>query len=110
MEAKAVLRTVRIAPRKVRLVLDLIRGRNVDEAIVLLNTINKAASEPILKLLNSVVANAVNNLGLNRESLYIKEVYAGEGPTLKRYRPRARGSASPINKRTSHIYMTVAER
>jgi large subunit ribosomal protein L22 len=110
MEAKAVLRTVRIAPRKVRLVLDLIRGRNVDEAIVLLNTINKAASEPILKLLNSVVANAVNNLGLNRESLYIKEVYASEGPTLKRYRPRARGSASPINKRTSHIYMTVAER
>jgi large subunit ribosomal protein L22 len=94
---------VRISPRKVKIVIDLIRGKSVTEAQAILMYTPKAASPIVEKLLRSAVANAENNLDLNRDSLYVAEVYADQGPTLKRYMPRARGSASRIRKRTSHI-------
>ena len=103
MQAKAVARTVRIAPRKVRLVLDLIRGKQVGEAVAILNLTPKAASPVIEKVLKSAVANAEHNYDMDVNSLVISEAYANEGPTLKRFRPRAMGRASAINKRTSHI-------
>ena len=109
MEAKAKLNHLRISPRKVRLVLDTVRGLKVVPAQAQLSMMHKNASEPILKLLNSVVANAENNFDLKKENLYIKEVFAGDGPTLKRWMPRAFGRATPIRKRTSHISITVAE-
>ncbi|MDO5435912.1 MAG: 50S ribosomal protein L22, partial [Clostridia bacterium] len=91
---------VRISSRKVKIVIDLIRGKNVDEAEAILQFTPKAASPVVLKVLNSAIANAVNNQGLNRENLYVAEVYANPGPTLKRYVARSRGSASPMLKRT----------
>lgn len=99
----AIARYVRISSRKVKIVIDLIRGKSVREAAAILEYTPKAASEPVLKLLNSAIANAENNLDMNRDELYVAEVYANQGPTLQRYRPRARGSASRIRKRTSHI-------
>ncbi|WEV45306.1 50S ribosomal protein L22 [Streptococcaceae bacterium ESL0687] len=108
--AKATARTVRVSPRKSRLVIDLIRGKNIAEAITILKfTPNKAAGV-IEKVLNSAVANAENNLGLEKADLYVSEAFVNEGPTMKRFRPRAKGSASPINKRTSHITVVVEER
>jgi len=94
---------VRISPRKVKIVIDLIRGKPVAEAQAILMYTPKAASPIVEKLLRSAVANAENNLDLNRDSLYVAEVFADQGPTIKRYRPRARGSAYRIRKRTSHI-------
>ncbi len=99
----AIARYIRISSRKVKIVIDLIRGKSVREAAAILAYTPKAASEPVLKLLNSAIANAENNLSLNRDDLYVAEVYANQGPTLHRFRPRARGSASRIRKRTSHI-------
>ncbi|MDO4543619.1 MAG: 50S ribosomal protein L22 [Clostridia bacterium] len=99
----ATARYIRISSRKVKIVIDTIRGKSVREAAAILAYTPKAASEPVLKLLNSAIANAENNLNMNRDELYVAEVYANQGPTLRRYRPRARGSASPIRKRTSHI-------
>ncbi|MGL4589497.1 MAG: 50S ribosomal protein L22 [Mycoplasmatales bacterium] len=99
----------RIAPRKVKLVLDLIRGTSVEEAKVILNTTDKRASLIVYKLLCSAEANAIENNGMNAENLYVKACYANEGPTLKRIRPRAQGRASAINKRTSHITVIVDE-
>jgi large subunit ribosomal protein L22 len=96
-------RYVRISPRKVKIVIDLIRGKSVAEAQAILTYTPKAASPIVEKLLRSAVANAENNMDLNRDSLYVAEVFADQGPTLKRYMPRARGSASRIRKRTSHI-------
>ena len=110
MEAKAVARTIRIAPRKVRLVLDLIRGKEVAEAIAILKLTNKASSPVVEKLLMSALANAEHNYDMNIDSLVVKEAYANEGPTLKRFRPRAQGRASAINKRTSHITIVVADK
>lgn len=110
MEAKAVARTIRIAPRKVRLVLDLIRGKEVSEAIAILKLTNKASSPVVEKLLMSALANAEHNYDMNIDSLVVKEAYANEGPTLKRFRPRAQGRASAINKRTSHITIVVADK
>ena len=109
MEAKAVARTIRIAPRKVRLVLDLIRGKDAGEAIAILKLTNKAASPVIEKLLMSALANAEHNYDMNTDELVITEAYANEGPTLKRFRPRAQGRASAINKRTSHITLVVSD-
>ncbi|MDR1619391.1 MAG: 50S ribosomal protein L22 [Clostridiales bacterium] len=100
---RAVMRYVRISSRKVKIVIDLIRGKSVDEAKAILMYTPKAAAPIVGKLLDSAVANAENNLELNRDGLYIAEVFAGQGPTLKRFRPRAHGRASRINKRTSHI-------
>lgn len=110
MEAKAIAKTVRIAPRKARLVADLIRGKKVSDALVTLAYTSKAASPLIDKVLKSAVANAVNNHSMEEENLYVKEIMINEGPTLKRFRPRAKGSASPILKRTSHIHVVVAEK
>lgn len=110
MEAKAIAKTVRIAPRKVRLVVDLIRGKNVGEAISILNFTPKAGSDVVLKVLNSAIANADHNYEMKVENLYVKEAVVNEGPTLKRFMARAKGSASSIMKRTSHVTIVVAER
>lgn len=110
MQAKAVARTVRIAPRKVRLVVDLIRGKQIGEAVAILNHTPKAASVVVEKLLKSAAANAEHNYEMNVENLVISEVFVDEGPTLKRFRPRAMGRASAINKRTSHITLVVSEK
>lgn len=109
-EGRAVLRYTRIAPRKVQIVLDLIRGKQIDEAYAILRYTPKAASEVLYKLLQSAEANATNNNELNRDELYVQEAYANEGPTLKRMRPRAQGRANRIRKRTSHITLVLKER
>ena len=108
--AKAMARTVRVSPRKTRLVLDLIRGKNVADAIAILKFTPNKAARIVEKTLNSAIANAENNFGLEKENLVVSEAFANEGPTLKRFRPRAKGSASPINKRTAHITVVVAEK
>lgn len=108
--AKATAKTVRIAPRKVRLVVDLIRGKNVGEAISILKFTPNGASTAVEKVLKSAIANAEHNYDLDIESLVVSEAYANEGPTMKRFRPRAKGSAAPILKRTSHITVVVSEK
>jgi large subunit ribosomal protein L22 len=101
---KATLRFLRVSARKTRLVADLVRGKDVDEAIFALSVTRRAASEPISKLIASASANAANlNDELELGDLYVKEIYVDEGPTLKRFRPRAMGRATRINKRTSHV-------
>ncbi|GEM01777.1 MAG: 50S ribosomal protein L22 [Bacillota bacterium] len=110
MQAKAVAKTVRIAPRKVRLVVDLIRGKNVGEAIAILKNTQRGASPVVEKVLNSAIANAEHNYDMNVEDLYVSEAFVNEGVTLKRFRPRAQGRASAINKRTSHITVVVSEK
>ncbi|MFD2830851.1 50S ribosomal protein L22 [Corticicoccus populi] len=109
MQAKAVAKTVRIAPRKVRLVLDLIRGKEVGEAVSILKLTNKRTSPVVEKLIKSAVANAEHNYDMDIDNLIVSEAYANEGPTLKRFRPRAQGRATKINKRTSHITIVVSE-
>ncbi len=109
MEVTAKLRYLRIAPRKVRLVADLVRGKSVEEATHILNFTRKRAAKPLLKLLNSAVANASHNFQLKKENLYISKILVNEGPKLKRWRPRARGMAYEIQKKTSHITLTLAE-
>ena len=110
MEAKAYLRYIRISPRKVQIVADLIRGKDVGSAMAILMQTPKAASEPLLKLMNSAAANAENNHGMDPEKLYVAEVFATPGPILKRIMPRAQGRAYRINKRTSHVTISVAEK
>ena len=110
MEAKAIAKGVRISPRKVRLVTRLIVGKNVSEADVILSHLNKDAATAVRKVLLSATANAENNLELNRENLYVKEAYVGDGITLKRGRAAAKGSPKPILKRSSHITVVVSER
>lgn len=105
----AAARYIRISSRKVRSVIDLIRGKSVNEARGILKFTPKSASEPVLKLLNSAAANAENNLGLSSDGLYVAEVFADQGPTLKRFRPRAQGRANRIRKRTSHITIILDE-
>lgn len=100
---RAVAKYVRISPDKVRVVLDVIRGAGYIEAVAILKSTRKAACEPLLKVLNSAAANAENNLNMSKGELYVAECYANAGPILKRVMPRAKGSASRINKRTSHI-------
>ena len=109
-QAKAVLRYARISPRKVNIVNDLIRNKDVATARGILMNTPKAASELLIKLLDSAVANAENNFGLDTDKLYIAEIYANAGPTLKRIRPRAQGRAFRIRKRTSHITIVVKEK
>jgi len=109
-EAKAIARTVRIAPRKVRLVVDLIRGKQVGEAVAILRLTPKAASPVVEKVLKSAVANAEHNYDLDVNNLVVTAAFVDEGPTLKRFRPRAQGRASAINKRTSHITIVVSEK
>jgi large subunit ribosomal protein L22 len=110
MEARATAKTVRITPRKARLVIDLIRGRDVKEAQAVLMFTPRGASPIILKVLNSATANAENNYNLNVDNLYVKECYVNEGVRLKRLLPRAKGQGDIIQKRTSHITVVVAER
>ena len=110
MEARAIARYVRIAPRKVRLVVDQIRGKNIAEARTILAFSERSAAETVAKVLNSAVANAEHNYDMRADNLVVKATYVDEGPTLKRIRPRAKGSASRINKRTSHITVVVAPR
>ena len=104
---KAIAKYIRISPSKVHVVLDLIRGKNYKDAVAILKTTAKAAAEPVLKCMNSAAANAENNQNLSRNDLYVAECYANEGPTLKRIMARAKGSASRINKRTSHITVVL---
>ena len=110
MEARAIAKTVRIAPRKARLVIDLIRNKNVIEAYHILSNLNKEAARIIRKVLTSATANAENNLGLDKNNLYVKEAYVNEGQTMKRARMGSRGHVDPIKKRTSHITVVVSEK
>jgi len=109
MKVRARSRFVRQSPYKVRRILDLIRGLPVEEARHALRFTQKRATEVVLKTLNSAVANASHNEGMSSDELFVVEAFADEGPTLKRYRPRARGRATPILKRMSHITIVVAD-
>lgn len=109
MEAKASLRHARIAPRKVQIVLDLIRNKPANQAMAIIKHTPKAACEPLEKLLKSAVANAENNCNMDKNNLYVSECYVTPGPTMKRIRPRAQGRAFQILKRTSHVFVTVKE-
>ncbi len=108
--ARAIAYDVRVTPRKARLVIDLVRGKGVNEALGILANVNKAASPIVAKVVKSAAANAINNFGMDEESLYIAEIYACDGLRMKRYLPRAKGSASGLVKRTSHITVVVKER
>ncbi|MNW33799.1 50S ribosomal protein L22 [compost metagenome] len=110
MEAKAHARSIRISARKVKLVIDLIRGKQVGEAVAILRHTPKSASPVVEKLLNSAIANADHNYSMDVNKLFISEVFVNQGPTMKRFRPRAMGRASRINKRTSHITLVVSEK
>ena len=110
MEARATLKYARISPRKVKIVCDLIRGKDVDYAMAIMENTPKAASELMTKLLKSAVANAENNFGMDHDKLYVSATYANPGPILKRGMPRAQGRMYRINKRTSHITICVAEK
>ncbi|SHE46588.1 50S ribosomal protein L22 [Clostridium fallax] len=110
MEAKAIAKYVRMSPIKVGVVLDLIRGKNVNEAFAILQYTPKDAAVVINKVLKSAVANAENNNNLDANALFVAEAHVGQGPTLKRFRPHAQGRAFRINKKTSHITLVVRER
>lgn len=110
MEARAVARYIRISPFKMRRVVDQVRGKDVDEALERLRFLPKKGARILEKVIRSAIANAENNLGLDIDKLYVKRAYADEGPTLKRWMPRAMGRATKILKRTSHITVVVAER
>ena len=110
MEAKAYLRYLRISPRKVKILCDLIRGKDVKTASAILMNTPKAGSEPVLKLLNSAVANAQNNHAMDVDKLYVSQALADPGPILKRIQPRAQGRAFRINKRTSSVTLVVSEK
>ena len=109
-EISAKLSNFAESAQKTRLVIDLVRGKNVDEALAILQFTPKFSSPVVIKLLNSAIANAVNNQDLDRNSLYIAEIYANPGPTLKRFVARSRGSASPMLRRTSHISVVLDQR
>ena len=109
MEARAKITFERIAPRKVQIVLDLIRNKPAEEAMAILKFTPKAACEPVAKLLKSAMANAENNFDMDVSKLYVAEATVSQGPTLKRIRPRAHGRAFRINKKTSHINLVLKE-
>lgn len=110
MEAKAVAKYIRIAPRKVRVVMDLIRGKDIAEAFAILKFTPKVGAQAIEKVLKSAVANAENNFDMDVDKLYVSSCFVDQGPTLKRIHPRSRGQAFKILKRTSHITIVVEER
>ena len=110
MEARAYLKYARISPRKVQIVLDLIRGKNAGTAMAILKNTPKSASEYLIKLLKSAVANAENNFGMDASKLYVSECFVCPGPTLKRLLPRAKGSADRLLKRSSHVTIALKER
>ncbi len=106
---RAIVKYVRISPDKVRIVLDVIRGQKYTDAVAILKNTQKAACEPLVKLLNSAAANAENNLNMNKSDLYVAECFANAGPILKRITAKAKGSAGRINKRTCHITVILDE-
>ena len=110
MEIKAQAKFIRMSPKKVRLIVDLIRGMDVKNAETQLNFSKKLAKEPVLKVLRSGIANAENNFELKKENLFIKKIVVDEGPTLKRWHPRAHGRAATIRKRSSHIGIELSEK
>ena len=109
-EARAIAKNVRVTPRKVRLVIDLVRGLPVKQALGILDNLNRAASEPVMKLIKSAAANATNNFGMDEDALYIAQICANDGLRMKRYLPRAKGSASGLVKRASNITVVVKMR
>lgn len=110
MESKAVAKHIRVSPRKARQVVDMIRGKSLGEALSILRFVPNKAATPVTKVVESAAANAENNFDMNRDDLYVAQIYVDEGPTMKRIRPRARGMADRIRKRTSHITVVLAER
>ncbi len=110
MEAKAIAKYIRIAPRKVRIVADLIRGKSIAEAFAILQHTPKVASEVVEKALKSAVANAEHNYDMNVDALYVSTIYVDQGPTMKRIHPRSRGQAFKILKRSSHVTVMVKEK
>jgi len=110
MEAKAVAKFIRISPRKVRQVVDLIRGKDVNEALAILRFTPKRASTPVAKVINSAAANAEHNYDMNRDDLYVAKAYVDEGPTIKRWQARGMGRADILRHRTSHITVIVEEK
>ncbi len=110
MESRASYKYARISARKVKIVIDLIRGKDVDEALAILKFTPKAASPLVEKVLKSAIANAENNFGMDRSKLYVAEIYANQGPTMKRIRAATQGRANRIRKRTSHIEVVLKER
>jgi large subunit ribosomal protein L22 len=109
METSAVAKFVRISPRKIRLIMDQVRGKRVDEALNMLSFAPQKGAPILKKLINSAVANAEQNSGVDVDALFVKRVYADEGPTLKRFRPRAQGRATRIRKRSSHLTVVLDE-
>lgn len=109
MEARAIAKYVRISPLKVNYICAEIRGKQVDEALSMLKFTPKRGAKELYKVLHSAVANAENNLNIDRENLYVKNAFANDGPTMKRFHPKAKGMAYPILKRSSHIGVVVAE-
>ena len=109
-EARATATNVRLTPRKARLVIDQVRGKDVKVALGLLRNINRAACEPVTKVIKSAAANAINNFGMDEDKLYVKEIYANDGLKMRRYLPRAKGSASGLVKRCCHITVVVKMR
>ena len=110
MESKAIAKYVRVAPRKVRVVMDLIRGKSIGEALAILKFTPKVGADVIEKVLKSAVANAENNFDMNVDNLYVSSTFVDQGPTLKRIHPRSRGQAFQILKRSSHVTVTVSEK
>jgi large subunit ribosomal protein L22 len=110
METSAVAKFVRISPRKIRLIMDQVRGKRVDEALNMLSFAPQKGALILKKLINSAVANAEQNSGVDVDALFVKRVYADEGPTLKRFRPRAQGRATRIRKRSSHLTVVLDEK
>ena len=110
MEAKAVAKYIRISPLKVGFICNEIRGKRVDEALSILKFTPKKGAKVLEDVLNSAVANAENNFNMDRDKLYISDAYANDGPHMKRFRPKAKGMAYPILKRSSHIGIVVKER
>ena len=109
-EARAFARDVRVTPRKVRLVADVIRGKDVSVALGILSRLNKVGALPVKKIVKSAAANAVNNFGMNKDSLFIAEIQVSDGVRIKRFTPRAKGSASPMIRRNANIVCVVKER
>ncbi|SHK27314.1 50S ribosomal protein L22 [Tepidibacter formicigenes] len=110
MEARSIAKFVRISPRKAGQVADLVRGKNANEALAILKYTPKAAAPMVAKVIKSAMANAENNYNMDVDKLYVAEIYANQGPTMKRFMPRAMGRATTIRKRTSHIGVVLKEK
>ena len=109
-QAIAFSRDIRVTPRKIRLVIDLIRGKDVSEALAILGNVNRSGSQPVIKTIKSAAANAANNFGMDKNALYISEIQVADGVRIKRFLPRAKGSASQLFKRNSNLRVVVKER